>query len=87
MLKITDFFATWCRPCTQVAKVLDELKQEFPNLEIEKVDIEKQKERFLQYKVKSIPFIIIEKNGEIVDQFIGMQSKRIFKDSILKHYE
>jgi len=85
MIKITDYYATWCRPCVQVAKNLALIKEEFPDIEIEKVDVEKYPERFKVFNVKSIPFIVIEKDGEIMETFIGMQSKRVLTESILKY--
>lgn len=85
MIKITDYYATWCRPCVQVAKNLELIREEFPEIEIEKVDVEKHPERYKAFNVKSIPFIVFEKDGEVVEKLIGMQSKRILTELIVKH--
>lgn len=87
MLKIIDFYATWCKPCTHLSKQLSELEEEYPNLEIVKIDIEKHPDEFKIHNVKSVPFIVFEKNDKIVHTIVGLQIKRVMKEIIDQYYE
>ena len=62
MIKIVDFYATWCGPCKVFSKTLEEIK-ELPDVTIEKVDIEDNPELTEQYKVRSVPTLVFFKNN------------------------
>ena len=74
MIKIVDFYATWCGPCKVLAKTLEEIK-ELPDVTIEKVDIEDKPELTDQYKVRSVPTLVFFKDNEMKATTVGAISK------------
>ena len=72
---IVDFWATWCGPCQMLAPILEELETERPDLSICKVNVDEEMELAVQFKVVSIPTVLLFKDGEKVAQAIGYQSK------------
>ncbi|HZO86619.1 MAG TPA: thioredoxin [Verrucomicrobiae bacterium] len=79
---LVDFWAEWCGPCKMVAPILDELAAEYNGkIKIGKVDIEQQEAQPLatQYGIRAIPTLLIFKQGQVVDQVVGLRSKKDFK--------
>lgn len=85
MLKIIDFFAPWCAPCRALKPILKELRTEYPNIEIQEIDVEINGELAVKNGVKNIPFIVFQKDDEIVEKLIGLQSKEKLISLINKH--
>ena len=76
---VVDFGANWCGPCKSLVPILDEVVEEDPNKKIVKVDIDEQEELAAQYKIMSVPTLLVFKNGEIVDKSIGLIQKQEVK--------
>jgi thioredoxin 1 len=73
MIKIIDYYTTWCAPCKNLASVLKEIEQEYENVVVEKIDIEKNPE--LNPGIKAVPYVIIEVDGEKKEDFYGYKVK------------
>ena len=67
------FSASWCGPCKMFKPVVKELISEGHNIEI--VDVDENQNLAQQYQIQSIPTIVIEENGQIVDGVMGLTSK------------
>lgn len=71
---LVDFFATWCGPCKAMHPVLEELDLE-EDFKVGQVDIDEYPELVSKYRIMSVPFFIVFKNGEVGGKTIGVQSK------------
>ena len=80
---LVDFWAPWCQPCRMIAPVVEELaKENAGSLKVAKINIDKSPDVAMQYGVTSIPTLIVFKNGEVVDRFMGIQPKQRLQEAI-----
>lgn len=83
---LVDFWAPWCGPCQMLSPVIDELAKETEGkAEIFKANVDEEGELASKYGVMSIPTIKIFKNGEVVDETVGTQTKEFLLELIEKH--
>ena len=77
---LVDFWAEWCGPCKAIAPILEELAGEYDgNLQIAKLDVDTNPQTARQFNVRSIPTLILFKNGDLVAQHVGATSKQQLK--------
>ena len=82
---LVDFWAEWCGPCKMIAPVLDEIAAEYlGKAKVGKINVDEQFELAQNFKVSSIPMLLIIKNGQVVDQFVGARPKSEFKAKLDK---
>ena len=72
---MVDFWAEWCGPCKMLGPVLEELADSKSELKILKVNVDEENELSAKFKVRSIPTVVIFKDGVQVSNFIGFKSK------------
>lgn len=73
---LVDFTATWCGPCRMIAPIVEELAKEYAGKAvIGKVDVDENPETSMNYGIRSVPTLLIFKNGQVVDQIIGAVGK------------
>ena len=72
---LLDFFASWCGPCRMVAPILDEIAEEREDIKVCKVDIDEQPELASQYRIMSVPTLMVLKDGHVVEQSLGAKPK------------
>ena len=84
MVEIKKFEANWCGPCRKLKPTFQKLEGEFGNsVKFSYINVDEQQELATQYGVRSIPFVVIEKDGEIVQSVVGAQSDMTYSN-ILK---
>ncbi|MDH3977895.1 MAG: thioredoxin TrxA [Gammaproteobacteria bacterium] len=73
---LVDFWAEWCGPCKMIAPILDQIAEEYEGkLGIAKLDVEEAQNIAMQFGVRSIPTLMLFKNGVVEAQHVGMLSK------------
>lgn len=80
---LVDFWAEWCGPCRMVGPVVEELAGEYEGkAKVGKVNVDNNPEVSVKYGIRSIPALLIFKNGEVVDQIIGAVPKTQIKKQL-----
>ena len=72
---MVDFWAAWCGPCKMLSPIVDQIAEEHPEIKVCKVNIDQEPSLAIDYKVMSIPTLLVFKNGEKVNMSIGVQLK------------
>lgn len=75
MITILKFGASWCAPCKQIQKTLNQIKEEYSNITVKNIDIDEEAELTIKYNIRNIPTLIIQKEGEKDKKLIGTQTK------------
>lgn len=82
---VVDFWATWCGPCRMVGPVIDSLADEYDGkMSVCKVNVDDMPDMAAEYKIMSIPTVMIMKNGEIIEKAVGVRTKEEYKNMIEK---
>lgn len=80
-LVLVDYTATWCGPCKVIAPLIDKLAAEYcDRAKVVKVDIDQSPENAKQYGIRSIPAILVFRDGELVENLFGLQSYEILSN-------
>lgn len=72
---LVDFWASWCGPCRMLLPVVDEFAEENPHIKVGKVNVDDENELAKQFRVMTIPTLVVFKNGKEVKRSVGVISK------------
>jgi thioredoxin 1 len=83
MVTVKKFGAVWCGPCRALAPVLEGLKKEFEGkATFIEYDVDNSPEEAQKYSVTSIPLVVVEKDGVVIERFQGLSSKIAYTNAI-----
>ena len=69
---LKDFYADWCGPCKTQDPILEDLQEEYEDVEFEKIDVDEEQDVANEYQVRSIPTLVVENEDGIVERFVGV---------------
>lgn len=73
---LVDFWADWCAPCRAIAPAVEEIADEYEGkAKVGKLDVDNNQQVAMEYGIRSIPTLLIFKNGEVAEQIIGAVPK------------
>lgn len=80
---LVDFWAVWCGPCRMVGPIVEELAQEYEGKAvIGKLDVDSNPGISMEFGIRSIPTLLIFKNGKVVDKIVGAVPKSVLKGKL-----
>lgn len=77
---LVDFWATWCGPCRRQAPIVEELAEE--GYAVGKIDVDEQPGLAQQYRIMSIPTLVVFKGGKEAERFVGLTSKDVLRNAL-----
>lgn len=83
---VVDFWASWCGPCKMLSPIMDEISGELgEKAKFFKVNVDENPNIASEFKISSIPTVIVFKDGNVVDKFVGFKPKQAVKEVVEKH--
>jgi thioredoxin 1 len=82
-LVVADYTASWCGPCKIVSPLVDKLATEYGDrVAVVKIDIDENKDNAKKYGIRSIPAVLIFRDGELVESLFGSKPYETYSDSL-----
>ncbi len=79
---LLDFWASWCGPCRMLSPIVDEFAEENPDVIVGKVNVDDADELARNFRIRSVPTLIVFKGGEEVKRTVGVLSKEEIKEFV-----
>lgn len=87
-LVVIDCWAPWCGPCHMVAPIVEEMAQDFSGkILFGKLNVDNNRKVTMQYRIMSIPTLLVFKNGRLVDQIVGAMPRKMLEPKITCYLE
>jgi len=85
---MVDFWAAWCGPCRLVGPIVEELAEEYAGqVKVAKLDVDASQRTAMKFGIRSIPSILIFKDGELVDAVVGAVPKQHLEEKLKPHLD
>jgi thioredoxin 1 len=82
MIEVKKFEASWCGPCRALKPIFENVASKYNDVNFSYVDVDEQFELASKYGIRSVPTVVIEKNGKEVQRFSGVQSELAYINAI-----
>ena len=80
---LVDFWAEWCGPCRMLAPTIAKIATDYAGkVKVGKVDTDSNRDVSMKYGISAIPTVILFKNGQVAQKFIGLRNERDFKEAL-----
>src|SRR5215207_8322143 len=80
---LVDFWAEWCMPCRMLAPTIEKIADAYVGkVKVGKLDTDSNREIAMKYQISAIPTVILFKNGQVAQKFVGIKQEREFKEAI-----
>jgi thioredoxin 1 len=81
---LVDFWAPWCGPCQMMGPIIEQLAEELEGkVIVGKINVDENPQMAQKYGIMSIPTLLVFKNGQVVEQFLGIQPKEVLMQVLL----
>jgi thioredoxin 1 len=82
MIEVKKFEASWCGPCKALKPIFENVASKYNDVNFSYIDVDEQFEIASKYGIRSVPTVVIEKNGKEVQRFSGVQSELAYVNAI-----
>jgi thioredoxin 1 len=82
MTTIKHYTAAWCGPCRALKPIMQEITAQNPSVNYQLIDVDSNQAEATSAGIRSIPVVIVEKNGVETSRFVGIQSKAVYEQAI-----
>ena len=80
---LVDFWAEWCMPCKRLAPTIEKLATDYQGkVKVGKVDTDSNRDTALKFSISNIPTVILFRNGEVTQRFVGLRGEQDFKAAL-----
>ena len=80
---LVDFWAEWCQPCRMLSPTIEKIAREYAGkVKVGKIDTDSNRDVSLRYGISAIPTVILFKNGQVAQKFVGLRQEKEFKEAL-----